>query len=69
MKLADLDPIVRAVSAASLVARAAAARRADLADLLKDDRSPVTVADLAVQVAVTAALRAADVPFSDRLVG
>lgn len=69
MKLADLDPIVRAVSAASIVARNAAARRADLADLLKDDRSPVTVADLAVQVAVTAALRAADVPHSDRLVG
>ncbi|MDG2013311.1 MAG: inositol monophosphatase family protein, partial [Pirellulaceae bacterium] len=69
MKLADLDPIVRAVSAASVVARTAAARRTDLADLLKDDRSPVTVADLAVQVAVTAALRAANVPYSDRIVG
>ena len=69
MNLADLDPIIHAVSAASTVARNAAARRATLADLMKDDRSPVTVADLAVQVAVTAALRAADVPHSDRLVG
>lgn len=69
MNTPDLDPVVRAVSAASRVARRAAAERADLADLLKDDKSPVTVADLAVQVAVTAALRAAGVPHADRLVG
>lgn len=69
MSTPDLDPVIRAVSAASRVARQAAAERADLADLLKDDKSPVTVADLAVQVAVTAALRAADVPHADRLVG
>ena len=56
MNLADLDPIIHAVSAASTVARNAAARRATLADLMKDDRSPVTVADLAVQVAVTSLL-------------
>ncbi len=65
----DLDAVLSAVSAASRVAKRAAAERADLADLLKDDRSPVTVADLAVQVAVTAAMRAAGVPHSDRLVG
>jgi 3'(2'), 5'-bisphosphate nucleotidase/inositol polyphosphate 1-phosphatase len=69
MSTLDLDPVVRAVSAASQVARRAAAERASLADLLKDDKSPVTVADLAVQVAVTAALRAAGVPFADRIVG
>lgn len=69
MKITELDPIIRAVSAASVVARNASAQRSKLADLLKDDRSPVTVADLAVQVAITAALRAADVPHSDRLVG
>jgi len=65
----DLNAVLAAVSAASRVAKRAAAERADLADLLKDDRSPVTVADLAVQVAVTAAMRAAKVPYSDRLVG
>ena len=69
MSLPDLDPVIRAVSAASRVAHRAAAERADLADLLKDDRSPVTVADLAVQVAITAALRAAGVPYADRIVG
>ena len=69
MNIPDLDPVVRAVSAASRVSRRAAAERADLADLLKDDKSPVTVADLAVQVAVTAALRAAEVPHADRIVG
>ena len=65
----DLNAVLAAVSAASRVAKRAAAERTDLADLLKDDRSPVTVADLAVQVAVTAAMRAAKVPYSDRLVG
>ena len=69
MKAATLDSVVHAVAAASGVARRAAAERADLVDLLKDDRSPVTVADLAVQVAITAALRAADVDHADRIVG
>ncbi len=64
-----LDPVIRAVSAASHVSRQAAAEVESLADLMKDDRSPVTVADLAVQVAVTAALRAADVEDADRIVG
>ena len=64
-----LDPVVRAVSAASHVSRQAAAEVESLADLMKDDRSPVTVADLAVQVAVTAALRSADVADADRIVG
>jgi len=66
---ATLDPVVHAVAAASGVARRAAAERAELVDILKDDRSPVTVADLAVQVAITAALRAAGVEHSDRIVG
>ena len=69
MNPASLDSVVHAVAAASGVARRAAAERADLVDLLKDDRSPVTVADLAVQVAITAALRAADVDHADRIVG
>jgi len=69
MNTLDLDPVIRAVSAASQVARRAAAERDSLADLLKDDKSPVTVADLAVQVAVTASLRAAGVPHADRIVG
>ena len=41
-----LDPVVRAVSAASHVSRQAAAEVESLADLMKDDRSPVTIADL-----------------------
>ncbi len=69
MPALPLDSVLAAVSAASRVAGRAAAERNSLADLLKDDRSPVTVADLAVQVAVTAAMRSAGVPHSDRLVG
>ena len=65
----NLNAVLIAVSAASRVAGRAAAERSSLADLLKDDRSPVTVADLAVQVAVTAGMRAAGVPYADRLVG
>ena len=59
----NLNAVLIAVAAASRVAGRAAAERGSLADLLKDDRSPVTVADLAVQVAVTG------VPHADRLVG
>ena len=69
MNPTTLDSVVRAVAAASGVARRAAAARSDLIDLLKDDRSPVTVADLAVQVAITAALRASNVDHADRIVG
>lgn len=69
MNAAALDSVVHAVGAASGVARQAAAQRSDLVDLLKDDRSPVTVADLAVQVAITAALRATNVEHADRIVG
>ncbi len=65
----QLDPVIRAISAASHVSRNAAAEVDRLADLMKDDRSPVTVADLAVQVAVTAALRDANVEDADRIVG
>lgn len=65
----NLNAVLIAVAAASRVAGRAAAERGSLADLLKDDRSPVTVADLAVQVAVTAGMRAAGVPHADRLVG
>lgn len=65
----QLDPVIRAVSAASHVSRSAAAQVETLADLMKNDRSPVTVADLAVQVAVTAALRDANVEDADRIVG
>ena len=69
VKPSTLDSVVHAFAAASGVARRAAAERADLVDLLKDDRSPVTVADLAVQVAITAALQAAEVEHADRIVG
>ncbi|MCH2161014.1 MAG: hypothetical protein MK085_03980 [Phycisphaerales bacterium] len=62
----DLAVPLLAVSTAS---RLAARDRDRVAGTLKDDRSPVTVADLAVQVAVTAALRHGNAPLSDRIVG
>ena len=66
-----IDPRIPllATSIASRLAARAAADRQRVAATLKDDRSPVTVADLAVQVAITAALRHGDAPLADRIVG
>ena len=58
-----------AVTTASRLAAHAAGDRDRVAATLKDDRSPVTVADLAVQVAITAALRHGNAPLADRIVG
>ena len=66
-----IDPLppLLAVSTASRLAARAAKERERLAGALKGDRSPVTVADLAVQVVVLAVLRACGAPYSDRIVG
>lgn len=62
-------PALLAVATASRLAARAATERSRLAGTLKDDRSPVTVADLAVQVAILAVLRACGARHTDRIVG
>ncbi len=63
------ESALKAVAATSQMTVQAARDRERLASTLKDDRSPVTVADIAVQVAITAILRAEGVPHCDRIVG
>lgn len=65
----DLTTPLLAVSTACHLSARAAAERDQVAGILKDDRSPVTVADLAVQVAITAILRHGNAPHADRIVG
>ena len=67
----QIDPIppLLAVATASKLARRAANERDRLASTLKDDRSPVTVADLAVQATILAVLRACGAPHTDQIVG
>lgn len=63
------ESALKAVAATSHMTVQAAHDRERIASILKDDRSPVTVADIAVQVAITAILRAENAPHCDRIVG
>jgi HAL2 family 3'(2'),5'-bisphosphate nucleotidase len=64
----DPSPALKSVALASKLAAAAAKDRSRIAGALKDDRSPVTVADLAVQALITLTLRALGESSIDRLV-
>ena len=63
------ESALKAVAATSHMTVKAAQERERIASVLKDDRSPVTIADIAVQVAITAILRTEGVPHCDRIVG
>ena len=63
------ESALKAVAATSHMTVKAAQERERIASILKDDRSPVTIADIAVQVAITAILRADGAPNCDRIVG
>jgi 3'(2'), 5'-bisphosphate nucleotidase/inositol polyphosphate 1-phosphatase len=64
----DPSPALSSITLASTLAATAAKDRDRLASALKDDRSPVTVADLAVQALLTLSLRALGDKHIDRLV-
>lgn len=64
----DPSPALSSIALASTLAASAAKDRDRLAGALKDDRSPVTVADLAVQALLTLALRSLGDEHIDRLV-